>query len=428
MTWWDIQQDYDATRLESSNFAIALTESLEGYVAATLTDAANAAVSAAALVENAGGVQAFRNERRLHDELKRELPDQRSTARLLVADAGGHVIASSAEYPLAPRLSIADDAGTRWLSSHPGRMLHLGNPQHSSIDGEYVLPYVCAIRDRQGALVATMRAELRIRPFLDTYRSIPSLANGAVLVLSNDGMTLMRAPFVEDFLGHRGPGMAQFLQDAVAREPRHLRIHPAARRRRALLLLAADEATATDPGSRAQQGHGPRPLEAAGDASHRRGRRGMRRDGAPDGGPDLLPAPAQSSDADLRDLERRYWSAMEHSTIGMAVASLDGQWQHVNAALVRMFGYSREELIAFPYGSLSAPAFHDPAMAALRDLHSGRVPIFDRETCVVHKDGHPVWVSIHVSRLEDRRADRSTCCSTSATSPSTRRHSRPSRN
>ncbi|HMA07696.1 MAG TPA: hypothetical protein VKP68_07540, partial [Ramlibacter sp.] len=80
MTWWDITEDYDNTRLASSNLSQALTESMEGHIAATLRDAGNAAVSATTLIENAGGLAGFRGERRLHEQLQRELQDHASTA------------------------------------------------------------------------------------------------------------------------------------------------------------------------------------------------------------------------------------------------------------------------------------------------------------------------------------------------------------
>ncbi|MEO8652573.1 MAG: PAS domain S-box protein [Ramlibacter sp.] len=400
MTWWDIAEDYDNTRLASSNLSLALTESMEGHFAATLRDAANAAVSAAALIEKTEGLLRHPNERRLHVDLRRALQDQASTARLLLTDAGGRVIASSAEYPVAP-MTIAEATGSRWPAPHSGRMLSLGAPQRSLIDGEYILPYVCAVHDRHGATVGVVRAELRIKPFLETYRSIPSMVNGAVLVLSSDGVTLMRAPFVEDFLGKRGPGVAQFLQDAVAAssgnyeytQPRDGVVRYVSWRRmkeKPLILMVglSKDAVLAPWKLRAQRRIAVVAAACAAMAlltlaliSY------LRR--------------LQSSRADLQDLERRYWSAMEHSTIGMAIASMEGQWQHVNAALVRMLGYSREELLAFPYGSLAAPAYHDAAMAALLDLQSGRLPVLDRETCLIHKDGHPVWVTIHVSRLED---------------------------
>lgn len=400
MTWWDIAEDYESTRQASGNLSRALTESMEGHIAATLRDAANAAVSAAALIEEAGGLPAFPNEKHLHDELHRELPDQASTARLLIADAGGHVVASSAEFPLAP-VSIADAPVSQWRSPHSGRILSLGAPQRSPIDGEYILPYVCTIRDGSGASVGTVRAELRIKPFLETYRSIPSLSNGAVVVMSYDGVTLMRAPFVEDFLGKRGPGVAQFLQDAVASSSgTYEYTHPRdgvvryiswlrMKQQPLILLVGLSKESVLAPWKLRAQHRIAVVIAAC-------------------AGMVLLTLALvsylrrlQSSRADLQDLERRYWAAMEHSTIGVAIASTQGQWQHVNAALVRMLGYSSQELLAFPYGSLAAPGYQDAALAALHDLQSGRLPVLDRETCLVHMDGHPVWVTIHVSRLDD---------------------------
>jgi hypothetical protein len=86
-TWWDIEQDRAAVRTTSTRLTDSLAESMEGHVQAAMRDARNAALSAALLIEGNGGLRSFGGERRLHNELKRELSDEQSTARLVVTDA-----------------------------------------------------------------------------------------------------------------------------------------------------------------------------------------------------------------------------------------------------------------------------------------------------------------------------------------------------
>ncbi len=143
-TWSGIAADRDTTRHTSDQFAEALVEGVEAHFEATLRDAANAAVSAALLIEAAGGPGAFRGEIHLHKELKRELWDERSTARLVLADVRGKVLASSAEYPVAP--VVLNSQATIPSPPRPrGRVFRIGLTQRSPMGGELVLPYECDV-------------------------------------------------------------------------------------------------------------------------------------------------------------------------------------------------------------------------------------------------------------------------------------------
>ena len=48
--------------------------------------------------------------------------------------------------------------------------------------------------------------------------------------------------------------------------------------------------------------------------------------------------------------ERRFRESMEHSPIGMLIASLDSVWGYTNIALQQMLGYTAEEFRALPPG------------------------------------------------------------------------------
>lgn len=55
----------------------------------------------------------------------------------------------------------------------------------------------------------------------------------------------------------------------------------------------------------------------------------------------------------LRSSEDRFRSALQHSPIGMALVAPEGRWLEVNPALCQIFGYSREELLATDFQTLT---------------------------------------------------------------------------
>jgi PAS domain S-box-containing protein len=211
VTYWNIVADKELTRATGIKVADTLAASLEEHVNETLRDAANAAYSAALLIENAGGVARF-SPARLHQELQRELFDTTSTARLIAADAAGRVVASSAEYPL-PAISIADSASFRWHTAHPAeRGLHLGVSRASPIDGKFAIPYSRAIYDARGAVGGVVMAEIGINYLRGFHETLTSIYPASITVFNREGVVLMRLPYDEKFMGGRISSAARLEQ------------------------------------------------------------------------------------------------------------------------------------------------------------------------------------------------------------------------
>jgi PAS domain S-box-containing protein len=403
-TWWDIEQDRETVQATSTRLTDSLAESMESHVQTALRDARNAALSAALLIEGNGGLRSFGGEKRLHEELKRELSDEQSTARLVAADATGRVLASSADYPVRLASIEAGTAGS-WPSTQPSqRQFRLGKPQRSPMDGALVLPYSCDIFGADGKAVGVLRAELRIEHFLELYRSITTLNRGAIVLMSDDGVTLMRAPLDERFLGQRGAGVQDFLGRAVGASG-HLEYRPErdgitryyswrrVKGQPLILAVGLDKDAVMAPWVE----------------------RAFRRAGMAGAASAAIVALAWllvlhtrrlvRSRIRLRESESRYWAAMENSTVGVTVTTMDGRWKYANPAMCAMIGYTRQELDLLPLGQLTAPEFRESLAKDLARLRSGRADTQERESCMIRKDGRRVWVSVHASVLCDAQGE-----------------------
>jgi PAS domain S-box-containing protein len=94
-------------------------------------------------------------------------------------------------------------------------------------------------------------------------------------------------------------------------------------------------------------------------------------------------------------------SSSEDAIVGEA---LDGTITAWNAAAERLFGYSAEEVMGRSVDLLEPPDHEDSTAARLIRIRRGdRLQQFD--TTRVHKDGHPVAVSVSLSPIYDAQGD-----------------------
>src|SRR5689334_17820107 len=82
LTWWDAVRERRTAIETNLRVSAALARTIDLHLEATIRDGSNAALSAALLIERAGALPSPEQSRRLRGELKRELPDNSSTARL----------------------------------------------------------------------------------------------------------------------------------------------------------------------------------------------------------------------------------------------------------------------------------------------------------------------------------------------------------
>ncbi len=101
--------------------------------------------------------------------------------------------------------------------------------------------------------------------------------------------------------------------------------------------------------------------------------------------------------------EERFRLAMENAPIGEALVGLDGRWLKVNMALCDLLGYSKSDLLATDFQTITHPEDLDADMALLDKVLAGDIPSYTLEKRYLHKDGRTIWGMLSVSLA--RKAD-----------------------
>lgn len=101
--------------------------------------------------------------------------------------------------------------------------------------------------------------------------------------------------------------------------------------------------------------------------------------------------------AALRASEEQFRSALQNSPIGMAIVSTEGRWIEVNQEICRIVGYTREELLARDFQSITHPEDLERDVASVQRMLARKIQMHAIEKRYLHKDGHPVWCQLNVS-------------------------------
>ncbi|HLL74020.1 MAG TPA: EAL domain-containing protein [Pyrinomonadaceae bacterium] len=109
----------------------------------------------------------------------------------------------------------------------------------------------------------------------------------------------------------------------------------------------------------------------------------------------VAPAASQQNEGLFR-------SAFDHAAIGMALVSAKGQWLQVNHSLCEILGYSESELLATTFQKLTHPDDLGTALANIKQLIKGKLPVYQMEKRYLHRQGHAVWVLWSVSPVRER--------------------------
>jgi diguanylate cyclase (GGDEF)-like protein/PAS domain S-box-containing protein len=103
----------------------------------------------------------------------------------------------------------------------------------------------------------------------------------------------------------------------------------------------------------------------------------------------------------LLEAEDRFRSAFDEAPIGMAMSSLDGRFLRVNKAMSEITGYSREQLEATSYRSITHPDDLARQQRGYADLITGAASHYRTEKRYIHADGHVVPVDMSASVVRD---------------------------
>ncbi len=103
----------------------------------------------------------------------------------------------------------------------------------------------------------------------------------------------------------------------------------------------------------------------------------------------------------IRDRELRFRAMFEAAASGISICSLDGHMLESNPAVIRMLGYSREELVGMHPRELHPDDF-EPDEVLLTELMCGRRDSFELDKRYRRKDGSYFPGHVHVSLVRDR--------------------------
>ncbi|PVM93032.1 hypothetical protein DDF62_01475 [Caulobacter radicis] len=90
-------------------------------------------------------------------------------------------------------------------------------------------------------------------------------------------------------------------------------------------------------------------------------------------------------------------TAFHHASVGMALVTLDGAFNKINAAFCDIVGYDEAEMLATDFQTITYPADLDKDLALLGQLMAGEIPSYGMDKRYIHKEGRIVWVHLSVS-------------------------------
>lgn len=111
----------------------------------------------------------------------------------------------------------------------------------------------------------------------------------------------------------------------------------------------------------------------------------------------LPPGSTPSMSPSSRDFQQ----AFRHAPVGIALVSPTGELLDVNRRFSELVGYSREELRELTFQDITHPDDLEADLANVQALLRDEIDGYTMEKRYIHKDGHEVWIDLHVSLVRD---------------------------
>jgi PAS domain S-box-containing protein len=108
-----------------------------------------------------------------------------------------------------------------------------------------------------------------------------------------------------------------------------------------------------------------------------------------------------ATEAALRASEARVRAVFDQSSLGMLLVDRKGRALEGNAAFRRLLGYDASELTRLTISDFTHPDDREPSRRLLHDLFSGLSDGYETENRYLAKDGHEIWVRVHVSPVRE---------------------------
>jgi|GEM_PF-5273198 len=101
----------------------------------------------------------------------------------------------------------------------------------------------------------------------------------------------------------------------------------------------------------------------------------------------------------LAQNQARLNAIFETSSVGIALANLQGKFIHVNQRMLDMTGYTQQELLQLTNTDITYPEDIPVSKEKMRALLEGKISKYSIEKRYVRKDGSIFWVELHVSPI-----------------------------
>jgi len=109
--------------------------------------------------------------------------------------------------------------------------------------------------------------------------------------------------------------------------------------------------------------------------------------------------PAQSLEIPLPENEERYRRIFEQSPIGICLSNTKYQFTSVNPELVKLWGYSEDELLKMSFRDITYPEDLPDSIKGMNDLLCEKISVFTTEKRYVCKNGRVIWERLTVSSI-----------------------------
>lgn len=113
--------------------------------------------------------------------------------------------------------------------------------------------------------------------------------------------------------------------------------------------------------------------------------------------------PRKHAEEARRHAQERFELIFERSPIGMALLTPEGRWVRVNHALLDIFGYASEELLAKTPEEITHPDDLATDLEHIRELLAGEIREYQMEKRYFHARGHVICTLMSVSLVRDRQ-------------------------
>jgi PAS domain S-box-containing protein len=103
--------------------------------------------------------------------------------------------------------------------------------------------------------------------------------------------------------------------------------------------------------------------------------------------------------AEERASMERFHAYFDHSTVGLAITSLERGWVEVNDALCATLGYTRDELTHMSWPDLTYSEDLAADLTQFKRMLAGEINSYAMDKRFVHKDGHLIHTRLAVSNV-----------------------------